>query len=588
MRMSIDLKSQKTVLLFVLLATALVYISTIRYEFTYDDNSQIVLNPAITSAAHIPEYFTKHVWQTVVPGSAAQYYRPVFVLWLLLNYKLFGLSPAGWHVTSLIVHLVATWLVFVLARRLTSDQLVATVAAFLFGIHPAHLESVAWVSGVTDPLMTVFFVAAILQYLNIKSANEVKPERSEENRPRYLSRPLLVSLFFYALALLTKETAVVFLPLVICYELLLGKETSQASTRTRLRSIVFTMLPYVILTVVYLLVRFRVLGGLGHKLTEIPATTIASTIPSVLWFYLRHLIWPRPLSVFYDNTYVTGGWLFWGPLLGLILVTAIFVALGRRSKQVLFLGCWVFIPILPSLNLSYFTFGEIVHDRYLYLGSIGFCIVLSVAFFHVIRTYDKYKRLAMVLLVIIGGGWTLETVIQLPMWKDDLALYSQGAAVAPQNNAAINNLAATWKDLGNVDQAIALSERVLMRDPQNWRSLYNLGHSYYTIGAYDEATQYLGQAIPLNPSAPDQYLFYGLAAMRRGRTREAEAAMRIAVKLSPANAKYRFALGVLLKEKGDLPDATVELAKSIELDRSIEPNARQLLAEIESLGKRSN
>jgi Flp pilus assembly protein TadD len=64
--------------------------------------------------------------------------------------------------------------------------------------------------------------------------------------------------------------------------------------------------------------------------------------------------------------------------------------------------------------------------------------------------------------------------------------------------------------------------------------------------------------------------------------------MRIAVKLSPANAKYRFALGVLLKEKGDLPDATVELAKSIELDRSIEPNARQLLAEIESLGKRSN
>src|SRR4030095_10360707 len=107
------------------------------------------------------------------------------------------------------------------------------------------------------------------------------------------------------------------------------------------------MLPYVILTVVYLFVRFRVLGGLGHKLTQIPATTLASTIPSVLWFYFRHLIWPRPLSVFYDNTYVTGGWLFWGPLVGLILVTAIFVALGRRSKQVLFLGCWVFIPILP-------------------------------------------------------------------------------------------------------------------------------------------------------------------------------------------------------------------------------------------------
>jgi tetratricopeptide (TPR) repeat protein len=248
----------------------------------------------------------------------------------------------------------------------------------------------------------------------------------------------------------------------------------------------------------------------------------------------------------------------------------------------------VLIPILPSLNLRFFTFGELVHDRYLYLGSVAFCIVLSVAFFHVIRAYDKYKRLAVVLLFIIGTGWALETVIQLPQWKDDLALYSHGAAVAPRNNLAINNLAATVKELGDVDRAIALSQQVLARDPNNWRSLYNVGHSYYTIGAYDEATKYLGKAIPLNPYAPDQYLFYGLTAMRMGRTAEAEDAIRTAVSLRPANAKYRFALGVLLKQKGDLPDATVELAKSVELDRSIEANARPLLAEIEAAGKRSN
>ncbi len=68
MRMSFDLKSQKTLLLFVLLSTVLVYVSCLRYEFTYDDNSQIVLNPAITSTAYIPEYFTKHVWAIIDPG----------------------------------------------------------------------------------------------------------------------------------------------------------------------------------------------------------------------------------------------------------------------------------------------------------------------------------------------------------------------------------------------------------------------------------------------------------------------------------------------------------------------------------------
>ena len=586
--MSLDLKSQKTLLLFVLLSTALVYVSCLRYDFAYDDNSQIVLNPAINSTAYIPEYFTKHVWANIDPGAAPLYYRPVFSLWLLVNYKLFGLSPAGWHATSLVIHLLATWLVFVLARRLTSDQLLATTAAFLFGIHPVHIESVAWISGVTDPLMTVFFVAAILLYLDIKSTHEVTQESSEKNRRRFFHQPLLLSLLFFSLAILTKETAIVFLPMVICYELLVGKQKSQASTGARLTSIFLTMLPYLIVTVVYLFVRFRVLGELGHKLTQLSATTIASTIPSVLWFDLSHLIWPLPLSAFYDNTYVSGGWLVWGPLVGLIVVASVFVILGRRSKQVMFLGCWVLVPILPSLNLSLLKFGEIVHDRYLYLSSVGFCIVLSVAFFHVIRTYSKYKRLAVAILLIMGAGWALETVIQLPMWKNDLALYTHGAAVAPQNNLAINNLAATVKSLGDVDQAIALSQKVLARDPNNWQSLYNLGHSYYTIGAYAEATRYLGQAISINPSAPDQYLFYGLAAMRVGQIAPAEAAMRTAVNLRPANAKYRFALGVLLKQKGDLPDASVELAKSIELDRSIEPNARQLLAEIEALGRRSN
>src|SRR6185369_13394544 len=159
---------------------------------------------------------------------------------------------------------------------------------------------------------------------------------------------------------------------------------------------------------------------------------------------------------------------------------------------------------------------------------------------------------------------------------------------APANNLAANNLAATLKDSGNVDGAIVLCEQVLARDPNNWRSTYNLGHSYYTIGAYPEATKTLGRAISLKPDAPDQYLFYGLSAMRTGQFGEAEAALRTAINLRPANAKYRFALGVLLQQKGDLTDARTELAKSIELDPSIEQKARPLLADIESRGKPSN
>src|SRR4030095_6391392 len=123
---------------------------------------------------------------------------------------------------------------------------------------------------------------------------------------------------------LTKETAVVFVPIVFCYELLMGKERSDASRRTPLTATFLAILPYLIATGLYFIARVRVLGGLGQQLTPLSLTTLALTIPSVLWFYINHLIWPLPLSAFYEVTYVSGGWLFWGPLAGLVIVATIY------------------------------------------------------------------------------------------------------------------------------------------------------------------------------------------------------------------------------------------------------------------------
>ena len=576
----LDLKSTKLALGFVLISTALIYISCLRYEFTYDDNSQIVINSAITTASHIPEYFTTHVWARIAP-EAANYYRPVFLLWLLLNYKLFGLSPFGWHATSLLVHLVATWLVFVLAKRLTANHWLATVAAFLFGIHPVHIESVAWISGVTDPLMTVFFISAFLLFLDSHRGSKNGDDAPQALRQILFNRSFLLSLFFYTLAILSKETAVVFVFIIFCHELLMGKARSQDGPARRSASIILTLLPYLIVTGVYFIVRTRVLGGIGHQLTPLPATTIALTIPSVLWFYVSHLIWPFPISAFYDTFYVAGGRLFWAPLAGLLALAIVYIYLTRRSALHLFLLAWVLLPILPLLNLSIFKWGEIVHDRYLYLPSVAFCIILSAALTHVIANYPKYKVAAAALLVVIAGGWLLETIIELPQWKNDLALYSHGVAVAPDNSIAVNNLATVLKFQGDLDRAVGLYKQVLAREPNNWLSLYNLGHAYYKLGALDEADQCLSRAIALNPRAPEQYLFYGLTAMGRHDVQTAETAFRTAVGLRPANATYHFALGVVLKQKGDLVGARMELNRSVELDQTMETNARPLLQEID-------
>src|SRR5437016_1893352 len=113
--------STKIRLLFALVLTVAVYATAMGFGFVYDDQPQIVDNPAIRSWSHVSEYFTNHVWEGVFPGGGS-HYRPVFLLWLRVLYAVFGLAPRGWHVASLLLHLATTLLVFHLSQRWTGDS----------------------------------------------------------------------------------------------------------------------------------------------------------------------------------------------------------------------------------------------------------------------------------------------------------------------------------------------------------------------------------------------------------------------------------------------------------------------------------
>src|SRR5574340_712765 len=196
--------------LLLLAATFIVYVGTLQFEFVYDDMGQIVNNPVVHSWRYLPWYFHSNVWMQQY--AVGNYYRPLFLFWLLLNYTLFGLQPLFWHLTTVLAHLAVTWMVYLLVRRLTSDQATAAIAALLFGLHPIHLEAVAWISGVTEPLLAMLLVPAFLCYLNYR----------ERGRAR---RWLLLSLLLFALALLTKETAVVLPALLFAYAWIYVRET---------------------------------------------------------------------------------------------------------------------------------------------------------------------------------------------------------------------------------------------------------------------------------------------------------------------------------------------------------------------------
>src|ERR1035438_4257985 len=181
----------------------LVFVPTLGFQFVYDDKPQIIQNPGIHAWRYLPHYFTSHAWAELYPHVSGNYYRPLFLLWFRLNHAMFGLAPKGWHLTTILCHVAATYMVFVLLRRLADSRWIAFCAATLFALHPVHMESVAWVSGVTDPLMAIFLIGSFLSYLSFR----------EEKRGGWMA----LALVLFALGLLEKETIVVLGPLVFVY-----------------------------------------------------------------------------------------------------------------------------------------------------------------------------------------------------------------------------------------------------------------------------------------------------------------------------------------------------------------------------------
>jgi 4-amino-4-deoxy-L-arabinose transferase-like glycosyltransferase len=575
----------------VLVVTFLAYAETLRYQFVFDDTEQILQNPMVQSWHNVPRFFTQHVWGDVFPNAPGDYYRPVFLLWLLINYSLFGQGPFGWHLTTVFAHIAVTLLVFLLARKILKDPISSGIASMIFGLHPVHIESVAWVSGVTDSLLAMLFIPAFLCYLNYRD-----PEQSRR------SRWLWGSLVLYALALLAKETAIVLPLMIFAGESLLSPVGTSLRggyrggwlrvAGSRVLRAVLCIAPYVAITIVYLLVRIAVLKGFGHRMILLPFWTMALTWPSVLWFYIKLLVWPVGLSVFYDLSYVTkpGFSSFVMPLLlGVALPATVWWWLRRAADQtarpaILIAFLWLIMPILPVLNLSFFTEGEIAHDRYLYIPSIGFSILAGIALGRFRAGHKKLFGLPALQIIATAGvacALLYGVVSQHAYWSSELVLYHHGVTVAPNNKLAKANFGNAISQRGLYEEAISVFQEVYDVDPGYWQANYNLGYNYYKLGRFTEAEMYLVRAAEINPNEPKQYLTLAVTLFELGRLDQAERVIRHAIALRPHGYGFHYALGAILKVGGKLHEALDEFKIEVEYFPEYE-SAYEHIADIEN------
>jgi Tfp pilus assembly protein PilF len=546
-----------------LTATFIAYLGALRFGFVFDDHSQIISNASVHSWRYVPRYFMGHVWSYQYPHLLANYYRPLFLLWLRLNHALFGLAPWKWHLVCVLLHVGATWLVYLLAMCILRDPWTAGVAALIFGVHPVHVEAVAYISAVPEMLSALMLLSSFL--LHAKHCGD-KPAA----RARFWIRPA-VSVSLFALAVLAKESALVLPALIAAYDWMFapGPETSPR----KWRPILLRQAPYLAVVTAYLVIRFHALRGFAHIVTPLPILTLVFTAPAVLVFYLRLLVWPLGLSPYYDIPYVTRPGLidFVLPIVVLVAV-GLFVRLwlrrarqhsplmgqGAESRGVIFALIWLFVPILPVLNLRYLPESEVAHDRYLYLPSIGFAMLMALALNHLRLGRAMFGGRPLVqtgAALALGVLLAASTVIQSSYWADELTLNDRAHRIAPNNVSATTSLAAAAAERGLDSAAIELYRQGLARKPDFWRANVNLAYLYYKLGDLAEAERFFRRAIESDPSDGDQFLYLGLTRMRLGQLRDAEAWVRRALVVRPEGPGYHFALGLVLKAEGELDAA---------------------------------
>jgi tetratricopeptide (TPR) repeat protein len=552
-----NLESPRAGLLIVLAVTAVAYARCFGNKFVYDDIDLLVHNPQITHWSFLWESFAHDLWwfRAFGPATQSPYYRPLQDAWLGFNYHLWGFNPVGWHVMIVAAHLTVVWLVYELGWRLLKSRFGAAAGAILFGVMPVHVQAAAWPVAIPVPAVTGFMIAATLMFMG---------------RARAPKKYIALSLLYYALGLLTYELAIVLPVLLAAYVVLLedppGQHASAGATgglAGRALDALWKVAPFLALTGLYLLLRIAVLGFIARHGVGNTASLSQGllSVPAALAQYLILIALPWSAGLGHDFQLVSSvsDPRFYLPLAGLLaLATATAAALIRSPRRALygFLIVWLILGLAPVLNLSALVPFALIQDRYAYLSSVGFCLLLGdVAARYAARGGESrsltYAICATVLAINLLLLWN-----QLGVWHDEVTLFSDCVRRNPQVEVCHSRLAMALEQRGDLAGTRRELERALALDPNDGGALFNLANVNDRAGRYAQAADGYRKAIAALPySPPAFYLREAQAAAQAGEYDRAAALLKHVEADPKLGSQARYIDAQILANRGDYPGA---------------------------------
>jgi len=517
-------------LIFILVISILfVYFNTLFNNFVWDDFEHIVDNYRIKDIRYIFSIFKQNI---IVGGyKTSNYYRPLQHISYMVDYKIWGLNPFGFHLGNLLLHILNGTLLYLVIFYLTNDNIVSLLGSVIYSLHPVHTSVVSYISGRADILVSIFFLLCFYFY--------IKSETGLKNLVFYL-----LSILSFVICLLSKESALTLPFILLAYELIIG-------VRRRFMRII----PFFLFFGIYILFRINIVSHKAEILLNDPhifSRLISSLKTLFEYFYILYL----PLRLHMERSLGPHKYLGYEIFLFLIMLAA-FVAFIRHSryfKQVLFGFFWFFTNIIPVINI--FPLHAQLAENWLYIPSIGLILTIPL----IAKEFFDENRVFLGIIIVISVILGILTIRQNVIWKDNLTLYNYILKVEPNAYKIHNNLGTVYYEKGDIDKALHEFKGAIEINHSFTDPYLNLAVVYKDLGNLSEAELCLKKAEGLDPDNPTLYLNRARIYIAKGDKEKAKENLRRALGIYTDYYNAYEEMKALIKEEPEFKVA-LELVK---------------------------